>query len=248
MILEIDFGNSSLKWRIVSAPAEQPKARGRASAGDDLIKQIRAVGFEVRRCRLVSVRGALETELLCTYIGSALGIPITLAESTAVLGGVSNGYDEVGRLGADRWLAMVAAFRRARGACIVIDLGTAITVDYVSGAGDHLGGYIAPGFGLLRRALLQNTCRVRFAEGPALSGGRGARPCAPGRNTGAGVEGGCRHMVSAFIQRVVTCAPEGLGEPSVFVTGGDARLVVEATPSIKVIEDLVFEGLAIACP
>ncbi|HEX5314875.1 MAG TPA: type III pantothenate kinase, partial [Gammaproteobacteria bacterium] len=71
--------------------------------------------------------------------------------------GVRNAYAEPARLGIDRWAAMIAAYRAHGGAVLLADCGTAVTVDYVAGEGRHVGGLIAPGIGLMRKALASGT-------------------------------------------------------------------------------------------
>lgn len=80
------------------------------------------------------------------------------------MAGVRNGYADYQRLGMDRWLAIIGAYQLARGACLVLDLGTAITADYVNAAGEHLGGYICPGLPLMRGLLRTHTQRIRYED------------------------------------------------------------------------------------
>ena len=70
------------------------------------------------------------------------------------MGFVKNGYREPSSLGVDRWMVVLAAYHRCSGTALVIDLGTAITLDYIRSDGQHLGGYIVPGTHLSQRALL----------------------------------------------------------------------------------------------
>lgn len=71
--------------------------------------------------------------------------------------GLTNSYPEPGKLGVDRFLALAAGFKLSRGACVVVDAGTAITVDVCDDHGKHLGGLIAPGLTPLSQALRDNT-------------------------------------------------------------------------------------------
>ena len=67
--------------------------------------------------------------------------------------GLSNGYKNVYELGSDRWAAMIAAWQLVRGKCLVVNCGTATTVDAISGKGEFLGGLIIPGFELMKNSL-----------------------------------------------------------------------------------------------
>ena len=68
--------------------------------------------------------------------------------------------DNPRELGADRIVNAVAAFRRHGGPCIVVDFGTATTFDAVSGAGEYLGGAIAPGIETSLDALASRAARL----------------------------------------------------------------------------------------
>ena len=81
--------------------------------------------------------------------------------SSAHEAGVINGYDHPARLGADRWVAMIGAWHRllARGSskpCVVVMVGTAVTVEAIDSSGRFLGGIILPGHGIMLRTLEQS--------------------------------------------------------------------------------------------
>ncbi len=75
--------------------------------------------------------------------------------------GVTIRYSDPSRLGVDRWLAMLAAHAASTKACLVVDCGTALTIDKLTASGEHCGGYIIPGLALMRRSLEENT-RIRL--------------------------------------------------------------------------------------
>jgi type III pantothenate kinase len=246
MILELDCGNSFIKWRVLDVNAGVVVAQGASGTVVDLINEIPdLVGANATHVRLVSVRGDRETDELCMYLSDALGIDVKRASPSAQLGGVVNGYVDHERLGMDRWLAMVGAFQFKRNAMMVIDLGTAITVDLVDSQGMHLGGYIVPGISLLRHQLHTHTRRISYSlEDVAAS----RCVTAPGRTTAEAVERGCLLMLRGFVSSQILQAEEYLGADfEIYATGGDVALVNDI-PRIQCIPDLVFRGLAIACP
>jgi type III pantothenate kinase len=71
--------------------------------------------------------------------------------------GLTNGYLDPSLLGADRWLALIGAWTKARSALCVVDAGTAVKVDSVDADGQHLGGLIVPGIHMMREALMNKT-------------------------------------------------------------------------------------------
>ena len=79
--------------------------------------------------------------------------------------GVRNGYEQPERLGSDRWAALIAAWRHVRGACLVVNCGTATTIDALSAQGEFLGGLILPGVSLMQHSLATNTAQLDAEQG-----------------------------------------------------------------------------------
>lgn len=245
MILELDCGNTLIKWRLLDRG-------GRARDGDmapDLLELQRLLGGQERDihgCRLVSVRSELETQVIIDQLTCWLKCAPMVARPAKQLNGVSNGYSDYRRLGMDRWLAVVAGYQLAGRACVIVDLGTAVTSDFVDMDGRHLGGFIAPGSKLLRATLLEHTRLIRY-EDKAV---RDLLDPIPGVNTTEAVDSGCGLMLTGFFQEQLRVARRLLGDdPVVILTGGDADSMASLLPdSALVIPDLVFRGLALACP
>jgi type III pantothenate kinase len=246
MILELDCGNSLIKWRVLGAAA-CGLSSGVVDSAEALLGVLEAVpGLALTGCRLVSVRSDAETAALVEALQGAFACPVHCAGAVEELAGVRNGYAEYARLGLDRWLAVVGAYRLEGGACLVLDLGTAVTSDFVSAAGEHLGGYICPGLPLMRNQLRTHTRRIRYDDAAAELA---MRSLLPGRSTVEAVERGCALMLRGFVLTQVELARELLGEAfGVYLTGGDAALVREVLPQAQLVSDLVFVGLAQACP
>jgi len=71
---------------------------------------------------------------------------ISLVKSQKRYKTLINSYEEVDKLGSDRWLAMIASYELNQGSgFIVVDIGTAVTIDLVDNSGLHIGGVIFPG-------------------------------------------------------------------------------------------------------
>lgn len=79
--------------------------------------------------------------------------------------GVSNSYQQPERLGSDRWAALIAARHHVQGACLVVNCGTATTVDALSAEGEFLGGLIVPGVNLMQRSLATNAAQLMAEQG-----------------------------------------------------------------------------------
>lgn len=246
MILELDCGNSFIKWRVVTRDTPiTVVAKGVVNTTCSLQSELLAQSSTVSHCRLVSVRSDDETRLIVNTLVDALGIDVVCAAPAAVLGGVTNGYTDFNRLGLDRWLAVVGAYNLCRSPCVIIDLGTAVTIDLVGEGGKHLGGYITPGMALLTEQLRTHTRRILYDADEAKAA---LSDSSPGRSTSEAVERGCLKMLCSYIEAQIADAARYLGKyPVVYVTGGDASLFAEAH-QVQSAPDLVFQGLAIACP
>lgn len=248
MILELDCGNSFIKWRVLPRVGiGAVVASGVADSGEELIAALAdRFSQQLSACRLVSVRADDETRLLCAALSERFAVGCQVAAPAQVLAGVQNGYLDYQRLGLDRWLAVVGAYSLEQGACLILDLGTAITSDFVGADGAHLGGFICPGMPLMRSQLLTHTRRIRYDSAAAEHAGDSL---VPGRSTAEAVERGCRLMLRGFVNTQIELARQQCaGDVAVFLTGGDAAMAAEWVPAARVVPDLVFIGLAIACP
>ena len=247
MILELDCGNSFIKWRVLNADVRRVVGEGVVDSDLALLESVKALkGLALKFCRLVSVRTAEETSALIALLTEAFGVSVVCAAPSREMSGVRNGYEEFERLGLDRWLAMLGGFQLASGACLVLDFGTAVTADFISRDGEHLGGFICPGMPLMRNQLRTHTRRIRYDD---LAAERALESLVPGRTTVEAVERGCSLMLRGFVLTQLELARSYWGSDySVFLTGGDAGLVSGIVPQARVVPDLVFVGLAMACP
>lgn len=247
MILELDCGNSFIKWRVLGSKGVGAFAEGVVGSDIALVASLTALpGLLLTRCRLVSVRASEETSKLVATLEATFGVAVSCAVPAREMAGVRNGYDEFERLGLDRWLAMLGGFKLASGACLVLDFGTAATADFIAADGEHLGGFICPGMPLMRNQLRTHTRKIRYDDAAAEQ----ALEClSPGRTTVEAVERGCTLMLRGFVLTQLELARSYWGDEfAVFLTGGDAELVSEAVPQARLVPDLVFVGLAMACP
>lgn len=245
MILEMDCGNSFIKWRALEG--EVSVAGGVVDSDLELISAVSNLpSVRITHCRLVSVRSDAETSSLCASIVSAFGVEVMRAQPSRAIAGVTNGYNEHARLGLDRWLALVGGFELAKRACLVLDFGTAVTADFVMADGQHLGGFISPGMVLMRDQLQTHTRKIRYDSSSAE---HALSELSPGRTTIEAVERGCLLMMRGFVLTQLELARQYWGDDFVvFLTGGDASLVKDIVPGARLVQDLVFVGLAVACP
>lgn len=146
--------------------------------------------------------------------------------------------DRPEEVGADRLVGAYAAWRRTRGACIVVDFGTAITFDVVSPEGAYEGGLIVPGIRLSALTLFHATALLPYIDVRAREGVVG-RNSADAINNG--IYWGFIGLVDSLLDRL---AAEMGGSPRLLATGGDAPLIVAGTRSRpEVVPHLTLEGL-----
>jgi type III pantothenate kinase len=143
-------------------------------------------------------------------------------------------------VGPDRLAAALAAHRRF-GAAVVVDFGTAVTVDAVTSDGRFLGGAILAGPDISLGALVSGTAMVRVKGPPEPQ-------APPGASTRAAVNAGLTHGLAGAVDRLVELTASRLGDDAgLVVTGGGAALLAPLCRSqFQLLPDLVLEGLALA--
>ena len=238
-VLDVDVGNSRIKWRW-SGP---PLATG-AVARESTFALALPQPWCPRRVRISSVAGREVEHAIAGVIRRQFGVEAEFAKVGRALGGVRCGYEVPGHLGVDRWLAVVAAWQRVRSALVVVDAGSACTVDFVDAAGEHKGGYIVPGLAMMLAALDRNTAQVHVSAGAVDVDYR------PGTTTRAAVTRGTARMLAAFVGDCVDrFAIECEHAVELILCGGDAEaLAALIDRPLQHCKDLVFEGLELALP
>lgn len=142
------------------------------------------------------------------------------------------------QLGIDRLLAAAAAYTRHRRALIVIDAGTAMTIDLVTARGEFAGGVILPGIDSSARSLAKVAARLSYVKPSRVH-----RVVA--KNTRDAIRAGLFFGYAGMIEHIVRrISAESRTRPLVVVTGGDAALIKRACPIVKRVHpNLVLEGL-----
>ena len=161
--------------------------------------------------------------------------------SSAQEAGLTNGYDHPSRLGADRWVAMIGAHHRllSRGIkkpCIVVMIGTAVTVEAIDATGKFLGGIILPGHGIMLRALESGTAGLHVPTGEV---------CDFPTNTSDALTSGGTFAIAGAVQRMVENITRHCGEvPECIMTGGAGwKVAPNMSVKFELVEGLIFDGL-----
>lgn len=238
MILFIDQGNTRLKaWLaadhqivasfVCDSPYELLSWYG-ALAYPGLRHDVSLAAIYVASVCAGESRAALQVAL------SALNADMAYAEVEPRT--LSTIYADPQRLGIDRWLAVLAC--KDAGASLIIDAGTAFTLDVLGSSNQHEGGYILPGLSMQRDALAQGTARVSFAEPTWAS-------TALGHDTASCVGHGSLLALLGLVSLVAERLQVETGQvPQIVVTGGDAEHFMPWLSHARHRPLLVVEGLA----
>ncbi|WP_462180892.1 type III pantothenate kinase [Pseudoalteromonas gelatinilytica] len=215
--------------------------------GNTAIKAVLFDGKAYQTCELSSLPWLQIKELVYACVGSTElltpllaqaqqhAVPYFEAQVSAKLNTLSCAYQQYQNLGIDRWLAVIAAYVEfPEQNCIIIDAGTATTIDVLNSEGAHLGGWILPGLDLMTSSLTQNTQRV-FDDGQT--------PFATdlGRNTPNGLKNGAMVATIGAIEQ----AKQHLNQQDchLLFAGGYGKLLAEAFLDAQFDSLLVFKGL-----
>ncbi len=233
MILAIDAGNSRIKW---GCHADGGWVSTGTAAYDELRLLSNALAVIAPDRIVISnvagerIRGDI-SGLLARFPAQPQWI--TAGRERC---GVKNGYADPAQLGSDRWAALVAAHRLQHAPVVVVNAGTALTVDALTEHGEFLGGLIVPGIKLMMRALTTGT-----AHAHALQGEFAAFPV----NTLDAIYSGAINAAVGSIERSVAglSAREG-STASCIVSGGAARVLLPYLGASAIeVKHLVLEGL-----
>jgi len=239
-MLLIDCGNTAAKCRYIEGDKVADAMFKLADAGDrsSLIAFIQQHPGE--HVYLASVASKQNTERLLRLLRTAGGVvEITQLETLPSLGGVTNAYEQYDQLGVDRWLTLLAADQRQSGDSMIIDAGSAITIDLLSKHHGHLGGAILPGFKTSRERFIGMFPAVDFNH-PAIQYHQ-----QPGRSTAACIQLQQIPVTVQTVEQLVFRWLPLLQEPvSILLCGQDSpRISRGLSLQHEVVADLVFQGM-----
>jgi len=235
MLLFIDQGNSSLKWCLCNDNILMPASSGQLA---DLEKFLKSENTQIETVLIASVKQEQHTKLIVDVLMDiGISAPIKIAQSQKRYLQLQNGYQLPEQLGIDRWLVMVALWNQLKTGFIVVDAGSALTLDIVEQSGQHLGGHIIPGLAMQKNSLLVDTERVRFKKQFHIKANM------PGKSTSEAVHYGCLTNLCSYITSMYKQYSVDDTLPLV-ITGGDAlTLSKELDVEHQIVPDLVLQGL-----
>jgi type III pantothenate kinase len=243
MNLLIDIGNTRIKW--ATDDADQLVAHGAVSHADWNAQSVDMHVLESipqpQRVLVANVGGARIADAVRNAVVTRWGAAPEFIVSTAAACGVRNAYPVPGNLGVDRWLGLIAVHAMRPELACIVGVGTAMTVDCIDAAGQHLGGVIVPGPELMVSSLLRSTSDIAQR---AASGEVTAELFAD--NTLGAIRQGAVHALAALAERAMdTLRRTHSSDPVLVLTGGAAAAIqpLLSSPAVS-IADLVLKGLA----
>jgi len=248
MRLLFDIGNTRIKWALELSGDLQ--SCGVVDHKKFDMTELEACLFdhrpEIESVWACSVAGKSIEQKLASWVSKRLGQSIHWAVVEQVRSGVRNSYTDLNKLGVDRWMVVLGAaqYRFQHGLLgrpvIIIDAGTAVTVELLNVEGHYEGGVILPGLRLMHDSLVGQTEGIVSTLVDASN--------IIGRDTQACVNSGVHFGLIGAIERVVReimCLPSVIdSEVLILLTGGDASFIERnSNLNYKVEPQLVLSGL-----
>jgi type III pantothenate kinase len=234
LFLLVDSGNTNIKWALHDGTSWLQKG----AVAQEGITSLAQEWQKLREpsCILVSDVAGAEAKAELSLLFSRWNVEPRWASAVAYQCGVRNYYANPAQLGSDRWAALIAAWQMERQGCLVVDAGTAMTVDALSDTGEFLGGIITPGFDLMRKTLVGNTAVSNEDEGEF---------CDYPDSTPDAIYSGATHAMAGAVERMTTLLANTLGHAPVCILsgGGAQRLQSQLSVTVKMIDNPVLEGL-----
>lgn len=178
-----------------------------------------------------------QAERVAAEVRKVLGRPVVRMEHDINVP-IGRKLDPESITGEDRLLNAAAAYDRLKQACIVIDAGTAVTVDFVDGEGTFHGGAILPGARMMLEALHQYTAQL-----PEIAVKQPTENI--GHNTAEAMLSGVYHGIRGAVRELTEKYAETYGAyPQIIATGGDSKLLFEGYELVEsIVPDLTLWGM-----
>jgi len=233
-LLAIDIGNTRIKWGHHQDGSWVRQGWVPTQQAAELVAAFAALPA-MDRIMASNVAGTTVQVAVATALGKSRGAPEWIV-STAAQCGVRSSYADPATLGPDRWASLIGAWHLAGAACVVVNVGTTMTVDALDGEGVFLGGCIVPGANLMQDVLARDTANLA-----ARAGGFQYFP----DNTGDAIASGAINALAGAVERVARYLQESAGTTPVVVLSGGAAALIEKqlNAQVTLVDNLVLEGL-----
>ncbi|MCC6917418.1 type III pantothenate kinase [Nitrosomonas sp.] len=238
-VLAIDSGNTAIKWGLHDG--ERWLANGSTLQDRRMMLKQSWTRLPIPSLVLISNVAGLQAEKDLAVLLQPWQVPPRLISAKASQCGVINRYTRPEQLGCDRWMALIAARHRVQRACLVVDIGTAMTADALAATGEFLGGIIVPGPDTMKQALAGRAGTFAIPN----SGSFQNFPI----NTANALFSGMIQALTGALERMhdqLSSYSNGQIPAEIILTGGGAALLApHIRISHQIVDNLVLEGLII---
>ena len=240
MFLLIDIGNTKTKWML----RDQRKIYQEDSFLTEDIDQDHFMFSEKIQKILISNVASFEKEAILKIKLKKFSCPIEFVKPQKKWKHLLNGYQDSSSLGVDRWLSALSVSNSIQKSTVIVSVGTAVTIDYLSfDKKEHQytfeGGVILPGLHLTKNALSQNTAQLKNDEGAFQM---------PAINAANAIQSGFILSVLGNLKSFYDLALSKSKDLHIILSGGDAQYIyqhlnedLKSHTTIK--KDLVLDGL-----
>ncbi len=242
-ILAIDAGNTRVKWGLFNTDGTLLE---NGACLNNAITQAKLP--EANRIVISNVAGSHIKNQLISILPKQAPVHWITAKSSDC--GVSNSYSQPEKLGTDRWAALIAAWHIKQTLCVVVNAGTAVTIDALNKKGEFLGGMILPGIQLMQQSL-----GIATAQLPSISSDKSTQADKNqyqdifAKNTVEAMHAGAVHAAcGAVLQMHARLAMLSKAIPYILISGGNAQLIKDnllgdVTNQALIVDNLVLRGL-----
>jgi type III pantothenate kinase len=242
--LALDVGNTRLKWALYDAPVPGAELLAQGAVFLENIDKLAENEWSTMPAPTQILGCVVASDAIKRRVAEQMDlweVAPRWVVSSPQEAGLTNGYDHPARLGADRWVAMIGAYHRllARGIrkpCVVVMVGTAVTVEAIDTSGKFLGGIILPGHGIMLRALESGTAGLHVPTGDVTD-----FPT----NTSDALTSGGTFAIAGAVQRMVENLTRHCGQsPACIMTGGAGwKMAPSMSVEFELVDNLIFDGL-----
>lgn len=233
-LLAVDAGNSRIKWGLHDGKAWIRQSWLQTTAAGAIGGELVALPPPDAIIASNVAGAAVEEALAAALAGFTPAVRWVRSEARQC--GVTSSYDAPEQLGSDRWAALIGTWRLFQGPCVVVNVGTTMTVDALSVEGVFLGGFIVPGMDLMHESLTRGTARLKPQHGVFTY--------FPVSTPDAIMSGALNALVGAIERMLNFMAQGGQVAPLAVLSGGAATMVAaQLNARHELVDNLVLEGL-----
>ena len=240
MFLLIDIGNTKTKWMLRD---NKSIYKHDSFLTEDIDQDHFEFDEKIRKIVISNVAG-FEKEAILKIKLKNFSCPIEFIKAHQKLNHLINNYHDATKLGTDRWLSALSVSHDIKKTAVIVSVGTAVTIDYLSfdqKNNQHTfeGGVILPGLHLTKNALSNHTADLKNSEGAFQM---------PPINTGNAIQSGFILSVLGNIKSFFDLALSQFKDVTIILSGGDTELIHQHMDEglkkyVSIKKDLVLEGL-----